>query len=81
MSQERVDLAGLPGVGISRAGAMAVAWRYTSNVGSFFRRKPLGAFRAIVAVILVVFAVFAPHIETADPPETNVSHNFAGPGA
>ena len=81
MSQERVDLASFPGAGISRARARAAAWRYISNVGTFFRRKPLGAFGAMVAVILVVFAVFAPFIATADPRETDVSHKFAGPGS
>ncbi len=81
MSQERADLARLPGEGIRRARAQATAWRYITNTGTFFKRKPLGAFGAIVAVILVVLAIFAPLIATSDPRETNVSHKFAGPGS
>ena len=80
MSQERADLASLPGEAIRRARARDTAWRYTSNVGTFFRRKPLGAFGALVAVILVVFAIFAPLIATSDPRETSVKHKFADPG-
>jgi peptide/nickel transport system permease protein len=47
----------------------------------FARRKPLGAFGAVVALILVVVAVFAPFIATHDPAETNGVLAFAPPGS
>jgi len=40
------------------------------NFGNFFRRKPLGAFGAVVAVLLVIMAIFAPLIAPVDPRET-----------
>ena len=37
------------------------------NLANFFRTKPLGAFGAVVAVILVLVATFANAIDTHDP--------------
>ena len=51
------------------------------NVGSFARRKPLGAFGAGVAVVLIIVAIFAPLIATKDPGATNSTLVFAAPGA
>ncbi len=54
------------------------AWR---AIGSFARRQPLGAIGAIVAIVLILVAIFAPLIATHDPRETNVGEfKFAGPG-
>jgi ABC-type antimicrobial peptide transport system permease subunit len=47
----------------------------------FARRKPLGAFGAIVGVVLVVVAIFASQIATHDPQESSVAHRFAPPGS
>ena len=51
------------------------------RLGRFARRKPLGAFGAVVALILIVAAVFAPFIATHDPAETNAALVYAPPGA
>jgi peptide/nickel transport system permease protein len=77
MSQERVGVsdavAGLPQLVRPKR---AVG----QNVAAFCRRKPLGAFGAIVALLLILVAVFAPFIATHDPKETNPSLVFASPG-
>ena len=54
---------------------------FLQNVGMFARRKPLGAFGAIVGVVLVVVAIFASQIATHDPQESSVAHRFAPPGS
>jgi peptide/nickel transport system permease protein len=51
------------------------------QVGSFARRKPLGTFGAVVALILIVVAIFAPFIATKDPAETNAALIYAPPGS
>jgi peptide/nickel transport system permease protein len=51
------------------------------QVGSLARRKPLGAFGAVVALILIVVALFAPFIATKDPAETNAALVYAPPGS
>ena len=50
------------------------------HVANFFKTKPLGAFGAVVAVILVLVAVFADQLETIDPYKTNADYKFAPPG-
>ena len=50
------------------------------HVANFFKTKPLGAFGAVVAVILVLVAVFADQLETIDPYKTNADYKFASPG-
>ena len=67
--------------GISVAGTQALLWRYLVGVGSFFRKKPLGAFGATVAIFLVILAIFAPQIAPNDPRKTNVDYVFASPGS
>ena len=51
------------------------------QVGSFARRKPLGTFGAVVALILIVVALFAPFIATKDPAATNAALIYAPPGS
>ena len=46
----------------------------------FARKKPLGAFGAVVAVLLIIVAIFAPLIATHDPNATNSALVFAPPG-
>ena len=50
------------------------------EVGAFLRHKPLGAFGAIVAVILIVVAIFANIIATHDPYRTTTEFIYATPG-
>ena len=50
------------------------------EVGTFLRHKPLGAFGAIVAVILIVVAIFANIIATHDPYRTTTEFIYATPG-
>ena len=53
------------------------AWETIVN---FAQRKPLGAFGAIIMIILVVVAALAPVIATDDPRLTNASQRFSPPG-
>ena len=53
------------------------AWKTIVN---FAQRKPLGAFGAIIMIILVVVAALAPVIATDDPRLTNASQRFSPPG-
>jgi peptide/nickel transport system permease protein len=66
---------GVPIRGLMPGGAI---WKHISR---FARRKPLGAFGAVIALILVVVAVFAPSIATHDPAETNGALVYAPPGS
>jgi len=78
MAQDSIRIAGpadvLPVRGV---GSIGEAWQ---GVTRFARRKPLGAFGAIVAGLLIVVAVFAPSIATHDPNATNSAMVFAPPG-
>jgi peptide/nickel transport system permease protein len=47
----------------------------------FARKKPLGAFGAVVAVLLIIVAIFAPLIATHDPNATDSALVFAPPGS
>src|SRR5262249_4105757 len=51
------------------------------RLGRFARRKPLRAFGAVVALILIVFCVFAPFIAAHDPAEPNAALVYAPPGS
>jgi peptide/nickel transport system permease protein len=51
------------------------------NLGRFARSKPLGAFGAVIALALIIVAVFAPFIATHDPALTNAAFVYAPPGA
>ena len=50
------------------------------HVGDFIKRKHLGAFGGVVALILIALAIFAPFIATHDPFETSTKNVFAAPG-
>ena len=54
---------------------------FLQHLGFFVRRKPLGAFGAAVAIILIFVAIGADVIETHDPYESNVKQKFARPGS
>ncbi len=79
MIQEGAGRADLQGraIGALRPGRRT-AWQ---NVGSFFMRKPLGTFGAVVAIILILVAIFAPLIANHDPNETNIKYKFAKPSS
>ena len=51
------------------------------HVRSFVIRKPLGAGGALVAVVLVLVAIFAPVISNHDPYEVNPKIRFNAPSA
>ncbi|PKB67310.1 MAG: hypothetical protein BZY81_04970 [SAR202 cluster bacterium Io17-Chloro-G4] len=46
----------------------------------FFRTKPLGTFGAIIALLMIMAAIFAPIIATHDPDKSSLSKKFAQPG-
>ena len=54
---------------------------FWQNIVGFGRRKPLGAFGAVLVVFLVIVAIFAPLIATDDPLETNSRHVFNPPSS
>ena len=72
-TQERGGTVALPGSLRPKSSARR-------HLGSFLRRKPLGAFGAVIALILIFVAVFAPFIATDDPYAYNVENKFASPG-
>ena len=51
------------------------------NIVNFAQRKPLGAFGAVVVILLVVVAILAPLVATADPRLTNAAYRFNPPNA
>ena len=52
---------------------------FRNHLVFFITKKPLGAFGAAVAILLVVTAVFAPAIANHDPYEPVVAHIYAAP--
>lgn len=53
---------------------------WTSQITSFARRKPFGAFGAAVMVLLVLIAALAPVISPFDPYRVHVGNKYASPG-
>ena len=51
------------------------------NLGHFFRHKPLGAFGAVVAGILVLVAIFANIMDTHDPYAIRAAEVFSPPNS
>src|ERR1700739_5104369 len=78
MVEQSGTLAASLGVPIRGLMPTAPIWQ---QLGRFARRKPLGAFGAVIALILIVVAVFAPFIATHDPAETNAALVYAPPGS
>ena len=65
MNQDRgIGVIALPG---QPEGGLRPKRTVVQNLGNFFRTKPLGAFGAVVAAILVLVAVFANVLDTHDP--------------
>ncbi len=78
MAEQSGTIAATSSVPIRGLMPSGVVWRHLRR---FVRRKPLGAFGAAIALILVVVAVFAPFIATHDPAETNGALVYAPPGS
>ena len=53
----------------------------TQNIRSFATRKPLGAAGAVVAIVLVLVAIFAPFIANHDPYEVDPKIKFSTPNS
>ena len=51
------------------------------NLGHFARRKPLAAFGAMIAMVLIFVALFAPYLATHGPKDSNVQNLFAVPSS
>ena len=51
------------------------------NLGHFFRHKPLGAFGAVVAGILVLVAIFVNIMDTHDPYAIKAAEVFSPPNS
>ena len=87
MSSDRGSEAARSGGAIQFEAAAAAALRpkrtIRQSVMFFVTRKPLGAFGAAVAIILVVVAAFAGVIATHDPYRTNLETGgqYANPSA
>ena len=66
----------------SRGAGMAMAWRrWGTGLLAFARAKPLGAFGAVILVVMVVLAVFATRLEPYDPIATNQRQALSSPDA
>lgn len=78
MALESSSIAVSPGALLADRKPKGAIWRHLVR---FARRKPLGAFGAVIALILIVVAVFAPFIATHDPAETNATLVYAPPGS
>lgn len=57
------------------------ARRFVRTVIGFARAKPLGAIGAVILMVMVVLAVFAPQIEPYDPLETNQREALEAPSS
>ena len=78
MRQEQAGGAALPGQAIGVLRPKRTAWQ---QVGNFVRQKPLGAVGAVVALIVIVVAIFAPIIATDNQYKPEVDRMFAAPGS
>jgi peptide/nickel transport system permease protein len=52
-----------------------------THVLNFYRKKPLGAFGATVALLILIIAIFAPAIRTHDPYFTDHTKLYASPSS
>ena len=78
MSQERGDTAALPQQAIA---GLRPKRTLLQSLGNFLRRKPLGAFGAGVALLIIVVAIFAPFIATHDPYNIDPFNQYAAPSS
>lgn len=66
-------------VELARAGANVTGW--ASGLLFQIRRHPLGAFGALVVLVFVLAAAFAPWLSPYDPLATNPAASLAAPGS
>ena len=66
-------------VELARAGANITGW--WSRILFFARRYPLGAVGAVIVLVFVATAVFAPFIAPMDPTTTDAKASLARPGS
>jgi peptide/nickel transport system permease protein len=57
-----------------------VAAKFVTTIGSFIRRKPLGAFGALVLILVFVVGGFSPWI-AGDPATSHLSDSLTGPSS
>ena len=78
MNQEQdASIGVIPGPAIAVLRPRRTTWQ---NLGIFFRTKPLGGFGAVVAILLVLVAIFANQLDTHDPYKTDADFKYAPPG-
>ncbi|MFQ5471674.1 MAG: ABC transporter permease [Dehalococcoidia bacterium] len=56
-------------------------WRWLTTLGTFARRKPLGAFGGVLLIATIAIAVFSPWIATFDYREPHFSDSLVGPNS
>ena len=78
MAEQSGSVGVVSGVPIRAVPPTSAIWQ---QIGRFTRRKPLGAFGAVIALLLIIVAVFAPFIATHDPAATNAALVYAPPGS
>ena len=64
---------------LARAGANVTGW--WSRILFFARRYPLGAVGAVIVLVFVLTAIFAPFIAPMDPTTTDAKASLARPGS
>lgn len=52
--------------------------RLLAGIGGFARHKPLGFVGLLIVLVLVLLAIFAPHIAPYSPDKTDLKHHLAG---
>ena len=62
-------------------GALRPKRTWVDHLSFFVRRKPLGAAGAVIAILLVFMAIFAPFIANHDPEKTNPKLRFSEPSS
>ena len=62
-------------------GALRPKRTWVNHLSFFVRRKPLGAAGAVIAILLVFMAIFAPFIANHDPEKTNPKLRFSEPSS
>ncbi len=80
MATETNTVAG-PGVGFGTRIAGTGAGRATRSVLKFARRKPLGFIGAVLVVLFIALAIFAPVIAPYSPNHIDLKHALQGPSA
>lgn len=76
MAQERTSRVAIPEQAVFVLPPKRTAM---NHLVEFFRRKPLGAFGAVVALVLVFVAIFANFLANHDPYAIRVAEVFTGP--